>query len=661
MSTATQILSDISQGASMFAQSAKTASKIFSVPTREQLLSQIREDYVLKTRTGLQEELRAPTGQKTTPNILETATLQERAEIIKKETEQFVIRPSDTSPAIMIPVGGLKNVGKNILSKIAGRFVEKKPAVSAVEALTPKPKTPVDLLTEAIKTSKPLQKEIKVGQTAERAKRFAMGQETQTKIGGFEGYIAGLSKQKGELLENKPTFTPPSKVLTTEETDALYKTIQQHPILNYGEQLTGQRGLTKLLDGHVPVPSELAVMEEVFGTDMIKAIFDKRPLGAKIWDTTWEILADVPRALKTTLDMSSTLRQAIVLGTRHPIRFTQAFRESFKQMISNNYFEKTLDTLKLTPEYRAAKDVGLHISDPRQLFGHREEYFLSNLAEKIPFIGGLVKAANRAYVGMLNTLRFNVFNDTASSFSKLGLASKENLRALADFINTGTGRGSLGKLEQNATLLSKLLFAPRFIMSRVQFMNPHWYYKQPKPVRMEALKTFGTFVGTVSTIITIAKLGGADVELDPRSSNFGKMKKGNTYYDLTGGFGLYIRLFVQLWTGEKKTLTSKKIEEFGGDSPFADTRLSVLYRALRGKLAPLFSASANLLEGKNVVGEKVTLTSELLDQVTPLYLADLHDAMKQRGVEALFSVGIPGFFGVGTQTFTKNKKKSFRD
>ena len=126
MSTATQILSDISQGASMFAQSAKkTVRRVFSIPTREQLLSQIREDYVLKTRTGLQEELRAPTGQKTTPNILETATPQERAEIIKKETEQFVIRTSDNSPGIMLPIGGLKNVGKNILSKIRWDFIKR--------------------------------------------------------------------------------------------------------------------------------------------------------------------------------------------------------------------------------------------------------------------------------------------------------------------------------------------------------------------------------------------------------------------------------------------------------------------------------------------------------------------------------------------------------
>lgn len=650
-------LSDILTGFSSLGQSAKkTVNTVFAIPTREELLAQIRSE---TPRTEpLKEELKTAKGG-TTPNILETATPEERKQILSKEAGYLVFRPNDTSPAIGIPTGGLQNIGRNIISKLlkGGKGVVEKAKPAIQEVLE---KTPATKLTEAIKTATPLRKQIETAQSAERAKRFAIASDVQSKTGGQSGYFSGLSKLKGELLKEEPTFTPPKKTMSQEEMDALYTTVQRHPVLNYGEQLSGQRGLTKLLDGHVPVPSEVAVLEEVFGTDMVKAIYDKRPIGQKIWDVTWEVLADVPRALKTTLDMSATLRQGIVLGARHPIRFQQAFKESFKQMISEDYFNKALDTMKLMPEYRVSKDAGLHISDPRKLFGHREEYFLSQLADKIPFIGRFVKASNRAYAGMLNTLRFNVFNDLASSFAKTGQASKTNLKALADFINTGTGRGSLLNLEQSATLLSKLLFAPRFIMSRVQFMNPIWYAKQPKPVRIEALKTFGTFAGTVISIITIAKMGGADVELDPRSSNFGKMKSGNTYYDLTAGFGLYIRLFVQLITGEKKTLTSKKVEELGGDKPFSDTRLDILGRAARGKLAPLFSASMNLLEGKNVVGEKVTLPSEILDQVTPLYLADIHDAMKQRGAEALFTVGIPGFFGVSTQTFAK-KKKSLRD
>jgi hypothetical protein len=512
----------------------------------------------------------------------------------------------------------------------------------------------ISQLKQAIKTAEPLRGEIEVAQSVERAKRFSAAEAAQNAVGGQEGYYAGLSKLKGKLLEKPPSFTPPSQSMTPEAVKSLFNAVQSHPQLLFGEKLTGQSGLNKLLEGHVPVPSELSVLEDVFGTDVIKSIYDKRPLSKKIWDTVGEIIADVPRALKTTLDMSATLRQGIVMGINHPVRFTEAFGKSFRSMISNNYFEKALDTLKNTPEYLVAKDMGLHISDPRKLFGHREEFFLSNLAEKIPGIGRIVKASNRAYVGFSNSLRFNIFNDLAGSFAKDGVANKPTLKSLADFINTATGRGTLGSLERHASLLSKVMFAPRYMMSRIQFFNPVWYAKQPAPVRKEALKSFGSFVGTVTSVITLAKMGGADVEVDPRSSNFGKMKVNNTYYDLTAGFGQYIRTFAQLVSNSKKT-QSGKLEKLGGKRPYDETRLDIAGRVIRGKLAPLPATIIDLAEGKNVVGEKVTPLSALKSNVMPLYVQDLSDALKDRGPEALFTVGLPSFFGVGVQTYQDKK------
>jgi hypothetical protein len=243
-----------------------------------------------------------------------------------------------------------------------------------------------------------------------------------------------------------------------------------------------------------------------------------------------------------------------------------------------------------------------------------------------------------------------VFNDLAQSMSVLGEPSQKNLKSLADFVNTATGSGGLYSLEKHASLFNKVMFAPRYVMSRVQFMNPYWYAKQPQFVRKEALKTFGTFLGTVSSVISLVKLGGADVELDPRSSNFGKMKSGNTYFDLTAGFGQYVRLFSQLLTGEKIT-QSGNLQKFGDKGPYSETRADAVGRVLRGKLAPAWASLFNLAAGENVVGEPVTLSSELLDQVIPLYAGDLVDAINDRGAEALFQVGLPSFFGVQTNTF----------
>ena len=84
---------------------------------------------------------------------------------------------------------------------------------------------------------------------------------------------------------------------------------------------------------------------------------------------------------------------------------------------------------------------------------------------------------------------------------------------------------------------------------------------------------------------------------------------------------------------------------------FSDTRLGVFTRVLRGKLAPLLASATNLLEGKNVVGQPSTVSSELAESVTPLYARDVYEAIKDNGWGSLLSVGVPGFLGVGVQTY----------
>src|SRR3990167_11303153 len=103
----------------------------------------------------------------------------------------------------------------------------------------------------------------------------------------------------------------------------------------------------------------------------------------------------------------------------------------------------------------------------------------------------------------------------------MGLAQKNNpelYKSFAGFVNNATGRGDLGKLNRNAQMLNTLFFSPRLIASRFNLLNPVWYARQPALVRNEAIKSFAEFVGIGSSILALAKLAGADVETDPRST-----------------------------------------------------------------------------------------------------------------------------------------------
>lgn len=83
---------------------------------------------------------------------------------------------------------------------------------------------------------------------------------------------------------------------------------------------------------------------------------------------------------------------------------------------------------------------------------------MSTLAEKLPFfIGKGVRMTSRAYTGMANKLRMDIFSSMIRDTENAGFKPRENAteaKAIANFVNTVTGRGSLGRFEKDAILLN---------------------------------------------------------------------------------------------------------------------------------------------------------------------------------------------------------------
>jgi hypothetical protein len=204
--------------------------------------------------------------------------------------------------------------------------------------------------------------------------------------------------------------------------------------------------------------------------------------------------------------------------------------------------------------------------------------------------------------------------------------------------------------------MSVALFSPRLLASRFQVLNPKTYYDLPKPVRMKAIYDAAKFVGSGTALLTMAKIGGAGIELDPRSSDFGKIRIGKTRLDPWGGFVQVARLLAQVTTGERKT-SSGQVVKTDGSSPYAGTRLSTIGRFAESKLNPQSGLVVDLLRGKNFAGEDMTFESEAYANLTPLYLQDLKDAMQEFGPLGGMAITVPAFYGMGVQTYTPTPPK----
>lgn len=387
--------------------------------------------------------------------------------------------------------------------------------------------------------------------------------------------------------------------------------------------------------------------EKAFKTfDLIDDLAEKMPRGKK--DKFLEAL-NLPRAIMSTGDLSAPLRQGIFTAARHPITFGKNFGKMFKYAFSEDAYRGLKADIITSPNYNLYVKHKLPLTDVSAGLTGREEAFMSNMAEKIPVFGKLAKGSNRAYTGFLNKMRVDLFDDFVKTAELNGIKSEKYFDDAARFVGAATGRGNLFKtLEGSAPALNSIFFSPRLMASRISLINPAFYMKLEPAVRKEALKSLGAFVGTGMSILALAKANGAEVGTDPRSADFGKIKYGNTRYDIWGGFQQYARLIGQLSTGEKiSTITGK--ETTLGQGYNAPTRKSILGDFFQSKTAPIASLLLRGSEGEKY-GEKFNLPAEVLDRFLPMVSSDAFDLYREYGAKGVAGA-VPGFFGIGSQTY----------
>lgn len=509
----------------------------------------------------------------------------------------------------------------------------------------------VQRLTAAINDAGKLSREQAALLSQSRSEKLQGVLEARATSSGEAGLSSEMAQLRGEAP--KVDYEGVRGQFTQEEIDGLFDSIKQNPSLSLFDSINARTGLAKLLDGTVPTRSEINLLSKVFPADFVRAALRHRSTSAKIADFAGNAL-NLPRSLMSTLDLSAPLRQGVFLSGRR--EFYNAFASMFKQFGSERVYRGVMDDIKARDTYPLMEESGLSLSDMGHDLSQREEAFMSQWAERIPGVGRVVRASERGFSGFLNKLRADTFDDLVRRSVAAGVDFKANPKALSDiasFVNAATGRGNLGKLNSSAPLLNGLFFSPRLIASRVTMLNPAYYATLSPVVRREAIKSLLTFGTMATSVLALFKMGGAEVEDDPRSSDFGKIKIGNTRYDILGGFGQYITLGARLATNETKTLKGEV--QTLGERYGSRTRLDVAANFLGNKASPVAGYIRDYLRGADPVGTPFDARKDAAQLFIPLFLQDAYAVMQDGGVEALPRVA-PGFFGVGVQTYTEKPK-----
>jgi len=344
---------------------------------------------------------------------------------------------------------------------------------------------------------------------------------------------------------------------------------------------------------------------------------------------------NVPRAMMSTLDLSG-FRQAV--GALHKPELRKNIPKMIKSVGSEKFFKESQQAIMNHPNYARARKADLAISDlpkPGMKANETEELFMSKLAERIPGYGKLVRASGRGYVGLLNQTRMDLFNNLTESAAKYAAKKGKKVSSdaeIAKLVNAMTGRGNLPKMLDDASpLLNAMFFSPRLAAARIHMLNPINYAKASPFVRKEMLKSAATIAGKWAGMATIFKAAGGDavdIELDPRSSDFGKVKIGNVRIDFSGGHQSYIRLFSQLAPmfvgkrGKYKDTETGEIREFGKGYR-SRTEWDAIQTFMEGKTSPALSTAITHLKNRTITGEK------------PQWLPDSDRVMSHPGEELL--------------------------
>lgn len=424
---------------------------------------------------------------------------------------------------------------------------------------------------------------------------------------------------------------------------------------------------------------ELAKVKEKWNQGLIEAKRAKRPLGEKIWDASVETI-NLGRQLLTSADLPPVFRQGL-FGIGRPIQATKAAVDATKAMFSEKERFRIMQEIDERPNAPLYSRSKLYLArDTAQPLNQMEENFMGNWFKQLPrwtIVGPLLRASERGYNTFLNRMRADSFDSLVKAFN-ISETDTATLNSLAANINTFTGRSTLPlkKLEQAAPGLNTFLFAPRFMMSRFKVATGQPLWTGTRKSKLAALDTYARTLGGLATIYGLANLAGGDVETDPRSSDFGKIKFGQTRLDPLGGLSQVTTFLTRVTTGETKTgkgrtvplredyrplkaldsLFQTKTAAKGKPEMLVGDSTKVIGNFLRSKLNPIVGTAVNLASGKNIVGEKVTLGDAVVDSTVPISWQEILTTMEAQGVPKGTALFILSLFGMGLNTYEERKK-----
>ena len=445
-----------------------------------------------------------------------------------------------------------------------------------------------------------------------RVVRVEQKKERSRRAGAYEGTVKWLISEgvpakeaidkatgmlKGPLTEYR-LYEGLDQFIDQSAIDAGYMDIATTNRLRPYERKVVKDAFAKLENGEVLTPYDVRMIKK--WRPELAEIAEKRvPLLVKMFSKVEQLLGMLKFGAAFDIQMR---RQARWLRARHPKLYTRTVGKNLGAYISQKYADKIAKEVENDPRYDDAVDHGVRFLERKgETAINRPEQYISSWGEKVPLkIGKVYAASMRGFVDSFNWLQQQLWNVKLEQWEKNGITiTEEMLHDLADFNNTYLGL-SPAKTNFGRSLrrvLAPVMWSPTLTWSRVR--TPGMILTN-KTMRIETAVTLSSYIASglmflvaASFLARALKKKKDPVEWDPRSSDFGKIRVGNTRIDVYGDGGPYIRAFMQFVTGKKKNQAGR---------PRKRPRFEVIKQFVRNKRAPFFDFLGKVWSGRTYYG-----------------------------------------------------------
>lgn len=375
-------------------------------------------------------------------------------------------------------------------------------------------------------------------------------------------------------------------------------------------------------------------------------------------------ISGVAKAVKASMDNSAIFRQGWKALFTHPGIWAGNAQQSFVNIWKSFGKDVVMDELNADILSRpnslngTYKKMGLDV-------GTIEESYPTHLPAKVPVLGKAYKASENAFTAFVHKTRVDIGDKYIDIAQKSGvdITDKVELQSIGRMVNSLTGRGSLGRLESMAGTVNNVFFSPRLMKANLDFLFAHIGdrivgIKVTPFVQKQAIYNLLKVVGGTAAILTIADaVKPGSVEWDSRSADFGKIRIGNTRFDVTGGMGSFAVLASRLITNASKSSVTGRVQELGGKKYMATTRMDVIYNFFENKFSPATSVIKDLLKGRTYQGGKPTIPGEISNLFEPLISTTGRELLQNEERANIIAALIADALGISTNTYKSRPKR----